>query len=167
MAFLLDTNTLIQAKNDYYAFAICPGFWDWLVAANCGGTLHSIEPVLEEIREGSDDLTAWANTLGSSFFLPVDSAAVTRLGSVVQWVQSANFREDAKRDFLSKADPLLIAYALAHGSTLVSHEVHVEGERRKVKIPTVCRAVGVPCVRTFQMLKDDGARFVIEPRRTI
>ena len=27
---LLDADTLIQAKNTYYAFDLAPGFWDWL-----------------------------------------------------------------------------------------------------------------------------------------
>ena len=30
MLFLLDSDTLIQAKNEYYGFDLCPGFWDWL-----------------------------------------------------------------------------------------------------------------------------------------
>jgi len=163
MAFLLDTNTLIQAKNDYYAFSLCPGFWNWLASANAAGTVLSIEPVLQEIRDGSDDLTVWANARPPSFFVPVDAAAASQLSRVVQWVQQADFREDAKRDFLAKADPVLIAYALAHGCTLATHEVHIEGEKRKVKIPTVCRALGVNFVRTFQMLTSEGVRFVVEP----
>ena len=167
MAFLLDTNTLIQAKNDYYAFGLCPGFWDWLTAAHEAGTVHSIEPVLTEIREGDDDLTSWANARPSSFFLPMDGPAVAQLPRVVAWVQAADFREEAKRDFLAKADPQLIAYALAHGSILATHEVHIEGERRKVKIPTVCRALGVPCVRTFQMLSIEGVRFVLEANHQV
>jgi len=162
MAFLLDTNTLIQAKNDYYAFGLCPGFWDWLIAANAAGTVHSIEPVLGEIRDGNDDLTDWANARPPSFFLPVDGAAAAQLPRVVQWVQAGDFREEAKRDFLAKADPVLIAYALAHGRTLATHEVHIEGERRKVKVPTVCRALGVNCVRTFQMLTSEAVRFVVD-----
>lgn len=162
MAFLLDTNTLIQAKNDYYAFGLCPGFWDWLSAANERGTVHSIDPVLKEIREGNDDLTAWANAQPPSFFLPVDAATSAELPKVVQWVQAGDFREDAKRDFLAKADPILVAYALAHQCTLATHEVHIDGERRKVKIPTLCRALGVHCLRTFQMLASERVRFVLE-----
>ena len=30
MAYLLDTNVFIQAKNLYYGFDFCPAFWDWL-----------------------------------------------------------------------------------------------------------------------------------------
>lgn len=162
MAYLLDTNTLIQAKNDYYAFDLCPGFWEWLERSNEGGSVHSIEPVLSELREGDDALKDWADARSRSFFLPVDTAAAAKLSLVVQWVQAGDFKDHAKRDFLAKADPILIAYALAHGQTLATHEVHKEGERRKVKIPTVCRALGVPCVRTFQMLTNEGVRFVLE-----
>ncbi len=55
MRYLLDTSTLIQAKNEYYTFALCPGFWDWLDQENKSGTVFSIEPVLREIRDGADD----------------------------------------------------------------------------------------------------------------
>lgn len=162
MAYLLDTNTLIQAKNDYYAFDLCPGFWEWLEKNNEGGRVHSIEPVLSELREGDDLLKDWANARPRGFFVPVDGATAAHLPRVVQWVQAAQFREEAKRDFLAKADPVLIAYALAHQRTLATHEVHIDGERRKVKIPTVCRALEVPCVRTFEMLRSEGVRFVLK-----
>lgn len=161
MAYLLDTNTLIQAKNEYYAFDLCPGFWDWLALKHQQGTLYSIEPVLEEIRDGQDELVDWANDCPTDFFLPIDAATTIELGRIVQWVQASEFKDAAKRDFLSKADPLLIAYAKAHGYILVSHEVHIEGERRKVKIPTVAQVFDVPCVRTFEMLRSAYASFVL------
>lgn len=161
MAYLLDSNILIQAKNDYYRFNFCPGFWDWLDLANTRGEVHSIRPVLMELREGQDELKDWVNARRPSFFLPMDAPAVGMVSRVVQWVQDGDFKDEAKRDFLAKADPLLIAYALAHGRTLATHEVHIEGEKRKVKIPTVCRALGVPCVRTFEMLEEVGVRLVL------
>ncbi len=30
MRYLLDANVFIEAKNLYYAFDICPGFWTWM-----------------------------------------------------------------------------------------------------------------------------------------
>jgi len=147
MAYLLDTNTLIQAKNEYYGFDICPGYWNWIEEATLLGDVISIKPVLEELRDGEDELTAWANKLEkeSPFFQPMDQEAVGKIAKVVEWVQNGDFKEQAKRDFLTRADPQLIAYAIAHeGVTIVTHEVHVEGEKKKVKIPTVCRALGIP-----------------------
>ena len=31
VAYLLDANVFIQAKNLYYGFDFCPAFWEWLV----------------------------------------------------------------------------------------------------------------------------------------
>lgn len=163
MAYLLDTNTLIQAKNDYYAFEVCPGFWKWIDVQGGDGSVFSIKPVLDEIKEGADELTDWADERSSDLFREVDAQTLAALPHVVKWVQDGDFRDEAKRDFLAKADPILIAYAMSHDDvTLVTHEVHIEGERKKVKIPTVCRALGVNCIRTFQMLKQEKAKFILE-----
>ena len=32
MAYLLDSNVFIQAKNLHYGLDFCPAFWDWLIA---------------------------------------------------------------------------------------------------------------------------------------
>jgi hypothetical protein len=32
MAYLLDANVFIAAKNLHYGLDFCPAFWDWLVA---------------------------------------------------------------------------------------------------------------------------------------
>jgi len=164
MAYLLDTNTLIQAKNEYYAFDLCPGFWEWIDQAHENGEVYSIEPVRNELLEGADELCEWAQSRPDGFFLPMDATSTARMPEVVQWVQAADYKEAAKRDFLSKADPLLIAYSLAHNYTLATHEVHIEGERKKVKIPTVSTALGVNCVRTFEMLRAQSASFVLSSR---
>jgi len=38
VAYLLDSDVLIRAKNDHYGFDFCPGFWDWLEAANAAAS---------------------------------------------------------------------------------------------------------------------------------
>lgn len=159
MAYLLDANIFIQAKNDYYGFDLCPGFWDWLEQQNQVGQVFSIQPVQAELTVSKDDLSKWAKEKGDTFFLPFDQPAVAAMAEVSLWVQNGDFKDSAKRDFLDAADPLLVAFAKAHNHTVVSHEVFVPGERKKVKIPAVCRALQVPCVRTFEMLRKEGASF--------
>jgi Domain of unknown function (DUF4411) len=34
MAYLLDADVFIQAKNLHYGLDFCPAFWDWLIAVN-------------------------------------------------------------------------------------------------------------------------------------
>lgn len=67
MAYLLDTNTLIQAKNEYYAFDLCPGFWDWLDEKNGAGTIFSVQAVKEELARGDDQLAQWAADRDTKF----------------------------------------------------------------------------------------------------
>ena len=54
MAYLLDADTFIQAKNLHYGFDFCPGFWDWIVRENAAGCVFSIEKVGDELEAGSE-----------------------------------------------------------------------------------------------------------------
>jgi len=61
--------------------------------------------------------------------------------------------------FLQGADYWLIAHAIAHSHTVVTHEKPSDG--RKVKIPNVCVGHGIRCVTPFEMLRSERARFVL------
>lgn len=52
MAYLLDSDVFIQAKNLHYGFDICPGFWDWIDMQRQFGTVVSIEKVRDELIGG-------------------------------------------------------------------------------------------------------------------
>lgn len=56
MAYLLDANIFIQAKNLHYGFDFCPAFWDWLIQKNQQGQLFSISRVGDELIAGNDTL---------------------------------------------------------------------------------------------------------------
>lgn len=80
--------------------------------------------------------------------------------TVSQWVSSQQYQPAAVSGFFQDADYYLIACALAHGHTLVTHEVASDGVRR-VKIPNVCIGVSVKCMTPFEMLRREHARFVL------
>lgn len=69
MAYLLDADVFIRAKNLHYGFDFCPAFWEWLVAAGADGRAFSIERVGDELAAGDDDLATWAAERGGDFFL--------------------------------------------------------------------------------------------------
>ena len=54
MAYLLDTNILVNAKRTYFGFDICPDFWGWLLHENNQGKIFSIDEVHEEIVNPKD-----------------------------------------------------------------------------------------------------------------
>ena len=69
MAYLLDANVFIQAKNLHYGLDFCPAFWDWLIENNRSGKVFSIEKVGDELNAVADELADWAKNRGEGFFL--------------------------------------------------------------------------------------------------
>ena len=160
MAYLLDSNIFIQASNLHYGFDFCPAFWDWLEDANSRGKAFSISQVLDELSDGDDELSDWAKDRGDAFFKATDATTLPRLAEVAQWVQSDGYEAAAINTFLQVADYYLVAYALAHGHTVVTHEVPAN-TLRKIKIPNVCVGVRVSCINPYAMLRREGARFLL------
>jgi len=160
MTYLLDANVFIQAKNLYYGFDFCPAFWDWLVEWNTDGKVFSIEKVYDEIHAVDDELYAWAAKRGLDLFLPPDEAMMPALKQVSTWVTGQKYEPAAVNTFLQLADYYLVAYALAHGHIVVTHEIP-STSIRKIKIPDVCLGLGIKFMNTFEMLRRERARFVL------
>lgn len=160
MAYLLDVNVFIQAKNLHYGMDFCPAFWDWLVDRNDAGRVFSIEKVGDEIEAGGDELTDWARKRGEGFFLPPDEPVLVALTRVSKWVVGQSYEPAAISGFFQVADYYLVAHAVAHGHVVVTHEVPSDGMRR-VKIPNVCIGLKVKCVTPYEMLRLERARFVL------
>ena len=162
MAYLLDSDVFIQAKNLHYGFDFCPAFWEWLVFQNRAARVFSIEKVGDEIQAGADELSDWADDRGTKFFLPPDGTVLPALASVSQWAAGQSFDPAAVNTFLQVADYYLVAHALAHGHVVVTHEKPAASVK-KIKVPTVCIALGVKCMTPYEMLRLERARFVLGP----
>jgi len=163
MAYLLDANIFIQAKNLHYGMDFCPAFWDWLVVANRAKIVYSTEKVGDELLAGDDQLAEWAKQRDAAFFLPPDDATIPALSQVADWVRKQTYRPAAVHAFLQDADYYLVAFALAHGHTVVTHEIASDGVKR-VKTPAVCIGMKVKCVNTYEMLRRERVRFVLAPQ---
>lgn len=160
MAYLLDANVFIEAKNRYYGLDFCPAFWDWLLQSHAAGRVYSIEKVGDELAAGDDDLAIWAGRQNDDFFLKPDAQVAQAFGPVSAWATGQTYEQAAVTTFLQAADYFLVAHALAHRHTLVTHEVP-SGSLRKIKLPNACIGVGVRCVTSFEMLRNERARFVL------
>ncbi len=166
MAWLLDSDVFIQAKNMHYGFDFCPAFWEWLERENKEGRLYSIERVSQELLKGDEDnLYVWAEEKGRDFFLPQRLIPDSSLKRVSSWVDREKavqrYEQTAVNEFLSVADFHLIAHALAENHTVVTHEKS-NNSKRKIQIPDVCSGLEIHCIDPFEMLRSAGARFVLE-----
>jgi hypothetical protein len=163
MAYLLDANVFIQAKNLHYGLDFCPAFWEWLIVSNVAETVFSIEKVGDELAAGADDLSGWASTRGDGFFLKPDAALLPTLGTVSVWANSQNYEPAAVNTFLQVADFYLIAHALAHAHTVVTHEI-ATASTKKIKIPNACIGLTLKVMTPYEMLRLERARFVLGAR---
>lgn len=159
MAYILDTNVLITAKREAYAFELCPGFWDWLDGALRTGVVRGLEAVFDELIRLDDDLSEWARER-SGYFVPPTAATLTVLGDLFAWADaSTHYNQSAKSGFADGADAWLIAHAKAHGDVVVTHERH-SNEVGRVKIPTAAAEFGVRVMSPYVMLRSESVRFI-------
>lgn len=163
MKHLLDANTLIEAKNRYYGMKICPGYWSWLVLQNQVFELASIVPVKDELTRGRDELADWAKDNPVLFHDISDAPTQHAFAQLVEAIAplSAAMKVGALDEFLSGADPWLIAKAMSTGATVVTHEVLNLEVKRKFIIPNICRMFDVPYMNTFELLTSLRAEFVL------
>lgn len=124
------------------------------------GKLFSVGEVGHEVLAIEDELSEWAKERGDDFFLPTSAQLFPALRVVSTWVTSQSFSSAAVHAFLRSGDYHLIAQAYAAKHVLITHEVSAPLAKKRVKIPDVCRALGVECINPFQMLRREGAYFI-------
>lgn len=162
--YVLDSDVFIAAKNAYYAFDICPGFWAGLLRHHRQKRVFSITRVRGELLSGrkDEDLVQWVQKeVPDEFFLDVDEGEVpAAYTDVMMWTQrQARYFEQAKAKFATGADGWLVAYARVHGAMVVTNEKPEPDSKKAIKLPDVCDAFKVPYRDTFLMLRELGLRF--------
>jgi hypothetical protein len=153
MPYLIDSSAFIQAKNMFYRFSFCPGFWDWVAAEHRKGQLFSTDRVRIELLDKADELADWAKNAVEGFFLTTTVPIVARQAMVAAWVQAnGQYKQSAKADFLAKADPFLVAHASETGFVLITHEISAPDAQKRVPLPDVCMQFGVTTINLFDVL---------------
>lgn len=163
---ILDSDVMITAKNLYYAFDICPGFWDYLLRGHEEGAIFSIDRVCFELLNGTeeDSLVRWVeDQVPSAFFLTSQNQDIARaFGEVMLWVQrSTQFTDQAKARFASGADGWLVAHAMTGDHIVVTNEQPRPEAKAQIKLPDVYNQFGVTFKHTFELLREVPGRFVL------
>lgn len=165
--YLLDTNVFIRAKNEYYGLDFAPGFWHWIAEDYQANGLRSISAVRDELVAKKDDLSTWVSRLPTDFWLEETDDDVISLRTVAQWAMTntGRYSQQARTDFLAKADYRLVAAAVTGKHAVITHETSAADAVRIVKIPDACAAFGVVCREPFQLFRELGLQLV-RPTKT-
>ncbi len=129
---------------------------------NVNGNIFSISEIFEELKQGNDGLFDWVSNLDKSkWFLNVDDEITqANFGNIVNWVmENSQFKMTAKNEFLSVADPWLIAKAMTENHIVVTQEKSAPQSKRKIYIPDVCSQFNVPYIDTVHLLRNLGGSF--------
>jgi len=86
------------------------------------------------------------------------------LGTVSAWAAGQSYEPAAVNTFLLVADYYLVAHALAHGHTVVTHEI-ASTSTKKIKIPDACISLGIKVMTPYEMLRTERARFILGPKK--
>jgi hypothetical protein len=165
--FILDSDVFIAAKNAYYAFDICPGFWKGLLQTHGRGRVQSLDRIKAELLSGSrdEDLVKWVKKeVPKGFFHDSNSNAVsTAFAEVMLWVQrNPQYYDRARAKFATEADGWLVAYSMVHGTVVVTNEQPRPESRNRVLLPDVCGQFSVKYKDTFLMLRELDVQFDIK-----
>ena len=160
--YLMDANTYISAKNQYYGMDFCPAYWDWLDQQFTQGQVASIQLVYDELANKKDELSEWVASHKNHFLSVTDTPTQNKFAEIVQHVYALPDRKQATiASFLDGADPWLIAKAASTGAIVVTQEILAPLENKKIKIPNICNDFNVQYINSFELLRILQARFVL------
>jgi len=128
-------------------------FWDVLDSQVGAGTVYSSVMVYNELTVEDNKLSEWVkNRRSTGLFVNPSEGVQTLFRGVADYVKSTYPSYNADR-FLGGADPWVIAHAIEDGSTVVTQEVLVQADSKKVKIPNVCKKFSVEWANTYNMIR--------------
>jgi hypothetical protein len=160
--YLLDANVLMTAARFYYAFDLLPNFWSVLNSLAQNGSICSIDRVHEEINKGNDELVSWVNGTFLDYFFKTDTPVVMQAyADIIRWSQGQRHYNQAVLEAFARydhGDTWLVAYAKAHQVAIVTLESANPATKKKIPLPIVCEAFGVPWINTFDMLRESQIR---------
>ncbi len=152
--YCLDSNILIQAKNGPYGFDIASSFWELLDQKFEEKVITTCMLVYKELADGNDELAAWIRERrDNGCFIEPDKDVQDNFKKIADFINE-NYPQHEAAEFLSGADPWVIAYAKTINAVVVTQEKLVSDDSKKVKIPNICKKFGVPYVDTYQMLRE-------------
>lgn len=150
--YCFDTSALLECWSRSYPPDVFPGLWEKLNDLVAFRRIISPDEVRVELSKQEDDLKKWVDAR-PFMFLPLEEPLQVATAEVLR--EHPLLMKATKNR--NGADPFVIAAAKLNGYTVVTEEQG--GSDRKPKIPSVCRALGVPCIDVLRFLREQGWTF--------
>ncbi len=155
--YWLDADVYIQAsaRTGPYPFKRARGFWSFLAAQLEKGQIGSPKIVYDELTRGNDELAQWCKQRREKGLCVAASREVHAHFTTIANHVIGKYGQRKAAEFLRGGDAWVIAHAMEDGPNgIVVTQESTRHSNAKIKVPTVCKELGVPCISTFQMLED-------------
>jgi hypothetical protein len=154
LRYSIDTSSLIEGFRNLYPYEVFPTLWnDYLPGLVNSGDLRASEEVRVELKRRDDELLQWIVDYADDFFVEIDEdiqrEVIEILSDHRELVHVGRGR--------SGADPFVIALAKLHGASVVTEEGG--GSPKKPRIPDVCDALGIRCLKLIHLIQEQGWTF--------
>ena len=151
--YLLDTSALVAAWVERYPQELFPEVWRFM--DGLGYRLKVCEEVRTEVRRHAPGLMDWLDESSVDTQLSLTSLGDIMVGEVQRHLSRIangwpNWRAIRSRD---RADPWVIAYALALNGAVVSEE---QPGGREVRIPDVCDTLRAHHLNLLDLFRAGG-----------
>lgn len=155
--YCLDTNVLIEAWNKHYSMQLCPDYWEVIDRLAKKSRIFCTMEVKREIEKTDDALFKWAGER-PYLFRELTQEVFQNIKKIYAGHPDNRRLVDSSKG-RSKADPWVIAHAMAENAVVVTKEGYERNKSKRVKIPNVCETMSVPCINEFEFLNEVGIRF--------
>lgn len=150
--YSIDTSCIIHAWRRAYPPAHFTSFWAAVEVLIDNGTIIASIEVLMELKKKDDDIYQWVSSLPLHLFMELDNQQQAILshimGNYPRLVDTTKGR--------SECDPFVIALALAYQTPLIVISEENSGKLNSPKIPDVCRAEGIICIKLVELVQREG-----------
>lgn len=172
--YVIDTSCFAQGR-DYYYPGIFEGFWECMDDAADRRIISSVDEVRAELQEyegGQDHLLGWMERHAGIFTKPTRFEhekiveMVRRFGKKAIWKMNPRRMTDRSGRNKASADALIIAKAQVSKSAVVTcerGEFPIQKGQKNIKIPQICRDLGVECMDFHEFMSEMGWRFISAP----
>ena len=150
--YCFDTSAFIETWTRDYPPDVFPGVWDGIGDLIRNGKLISPDMVRRELREKSDLVSEWTEQFANLFVDP-DVEQIEQVRMIVNRFP----RIIEERRARNEADPFVIGLAYLRGLVCVTEES--TGNDTNIRIPYVCKRLGVDCVDTLALMRREGWQF--------
>jgi hypothetical protein len=165
--FIIDSNALITPYKFYYSFEIAPQFWDAIAKHITLKSIVILDKVFDEISSKDDLLGQWIKSIDNLEQINFkDSQIIGNYGKIMNYISAGGFYSSIALNAwaqANKADPWIIAAAMANNYTVITFETFNQGlnvnhPSKIVKIPNVCQQFNIMCKDLFYMMHELSIR---------